>query len=60
MRRPCIFRQRDITKAVRGAVAAGVRVAKVEVDKDGRIVVVVGEPDKTEPDRNEWDTDDTS
>jgi hypothetical protein len=28
--------------------AAGVAVAKVEVDKDGKIVVVVGEPGKAE------------
>jgi hypothetical protein len=41
-RRPCIFRQRDVTKAVKGVAAAGVPVAKVEVDNTGKIVVVVG------------------
>jgi hypothetical protein len=42
-RRPCVFRQRDVTKAVKAVVAAGVAVAKVEVDRDGKIVVVLGE-----------------
>jgi hypothetical protein len=46
-RGPCAFKQSDLTKAVRGVVAAGVSVAKVEVDKTGKIVVVVGEPSKS-------------
>jgi hypothetical protein len=41
-RGPQTFRQGDVTRAVRAVVAAGVSVAKVEVDKDGRIIVVVG------------------
>ena len=47
-RAPQTFRQRDLTRAVRAVTAAGMSVAKVEVDKDGRIVVVVGEPGKIE------------
>ena len=39
-RAPSSFKQRDMTRAVRAVVAAGVKVARVEVDKDGRIVVV--------------------
>ena len=55
-RGPQIFRQRDVTKAVKGVVAAGVPVHKVEVDKAGKIVVVVGEPDKnTRTESNSWD-----
>jgi len=37
-------RQRDVAAAVKGAVAAGVEVARVEVDKAGRIVIVAGKP----------------
>jgi hypothetical protein len=37
-------RQRDVAAAVKGAVAAGVEVARVEVDKDGRITIVAGKP----------------
>jgi len=55
-RGPQNFRQRDVTKAVRAVAAAGMSVAKVEVDKAGKIIVVVGKPDKTkEPEQNEWD-----
>ena len=58
MRRPCVFRQRDVTRAVKAVAAAGVTVAKVEVDKDGKIVVVVGEPSQNRLSTtggNEWD-----
>jgi hypothetical protein len=58
-RGPQTFRQRDVTKAVRAVVAAGVHVAEVRVDKAGNIVVVTGEAGKTEatPDTlgNSWD-----
>ena len=37
-------RQRDVAAAVKGAVAAGVEVARVEVDKEGRITIVAGKP----------------
>jgi hypothetical protein len=57
-RGPQTFRQRDMTRAVRAVAAAGMSVAKVEVDKAGKIVVVVGEPDKTKAEPNEWCVDD--
>jgi len=40
-------RQRDVAAAVKGAVAAGVEVARVEVDKEGRIVIVAGKPSES-------------
>jgi hypothetical protein len=43
-RGPCTFRQKDVTRALKAARAAGVEVAKVEIDKDGKIVVVAGKP----------------
>jgi hypothetical protein len=58
-RGPLSFKATDLTRAVRAVLAAGLSVAKVEVDKGGRIVVVAVEPDKTAPDQsgvmNEWD-----
>ena len=57
-RRPPTFRQRDLTAAVKGAIAAGCAVARVEVDKDGKIVVIVlgKEQSPEKPDgANEWD-----
>ena len=47
-RGPLPFRQTDVSRAVRGAVAAGLTVQRVEVDKAGKIVVVVGEPGKAD------------
>jgi hypothetical protein len=43
-RGPSTFRQQDVTRAVKAVVAAGVHIARVEVDRDGKIVVVVGKP----------------
>ena len=51
------FRQRDLTRAVKGAMAAGLSVARVEVDTTGRIIVIAGKAAETgEPSHvNEWD-----
>ena len=56
-RPPSAFRQRDVTRAIRAAAAAGVDIARVEVTKAGTIVIVTtaaAEPAKQE-DVNEWD-----
>jgi hypothetical protein len=37
------FRQADISRAVKGATAAGLSVSKVEIDQNGKIVIVSGE-----------------
>jgi len=34
------FQQIDVTRAVKGAVAAGLSVGRVEMDRDGRITVI--------------------
>ena len=55
-RRPTYFTQRDATRLMRAALAAGLSVLTIEVDRDGKLVVVTGEPGKTEVSgRNEWD-----
>jgi hypothetical protein len=43
-RGPCTFRQQDVTRALRATVAAGIEVERIEIDKDGKIVVVTGKP----------------
>ena len=55
MARPAAFRQADVARALRAARAAGVQIARVEIDRDGKIVVVVGEPARDDKNRNEWD-----
>jgi hypothetical protein len=53
-RAPSTFRQSDITRAIRGARAAGVDKVRVEITKDGKLVIIAdGEPEPKEP--NEWD-----
>ena len=56
-RGPLTFRQNNVTRMVKAVVAAGVEVLRVEVDKDGKIIVVTSETGKTAPaiGVNEWD-----
>jgi hypothetical protein len=59
MRRHSTFRQRDLTRAVKATVAAGLSVARVVVDKCGKIELVIGDPAHNRPEpqeRNTWDT----
>ena len=43
-RGPNRFKQRDLTRALRGAKAAGIEVGRVEIDQAGKISVVIGPP----------------
>jgi hypothetical protein len=52
----CTFRQRDLTAAIKAAAKSGAAVARVEVRRDGTIVVIMGEPSPaTVPDSNMGD-----
>lgn len=39
-RAPAKFRQADVSRAVRGAIKAGLSVSRVEIDATGKIVIV--------------------
>jgi hypothetical protein len=54
-RAPANFRQADVVRALRAAKAAGVDIARIEIDPNGKIVIVTaGEPvDRSED--NAWD-----
>jgi hypothetical protein len=57
-RAPSTFRQQDVTKAVKAVAAAGVHIARIEIDKAGKIVIITGGAtdqlgENTEA--NEWD-----
>lgn len=43
------FKQQDVTRALRGAGAAGREVLRVEIDREGKIVLVMIEPSSGEP-----------
>jgi hypothetical protein len=53
------FKQRDVTKAIKAAVKAGIAVERVEIDKSGKIVIVTVKAEDTVngggPEENEWD-----
>jgi hypothetical protein len=56
-RRACIFRQTDRKHAIKGVRAAGMEVARVEINNDGVIVVVPSKPEEPadeRPETNEW------
>ena len=59
-RGPCTFRERDVTRAIRGVEAAGKKIRKVEVDKDGKVVIVIAQDDDdaaVDSEKNEWDAE---
>ena len=52
------FKQRDVTAAVKAVADAGFHVARVEVDREGKIAVYTGPPQAgaaAEPEVNGWD-----
>ena len=52
------FRQQDVTRAIKATSAAGVGIARVEIDNAGKIVIVTTEAPDARSDsqeRNEWD-----
>jgi hypothetical protein len=36
------FRQSDLTRALKGAIAAGIKISAVEIDLAGKIVIMTG------------------
>jgi hypothetical protein len=57
-RAPSTFRQQDVTRAVKAVSAAGVHIARVEIDKAGKIVIITtdGADQLAESaEVNEWD-----
>jgi hypothetical protein len=58
-RAPSTFRQQDVTRAVKAVTAAGVHIARVEIDTAGKITIIAAtatESDKGKAGNNEWDT----
>jgi hypothetical protein len=59
MRRPCLFKERDVTRAAKAIRAAGLDIERVEITKDGAIIVFPGKQEQVAgeggEERNEWD-----
>ncbi len=52
--RPATFREADVTRAIRGALKAGLKVTGVEIDAAGRIVVFSGDAATEASARDSW------
>ena len=58
-RGPSTFKQQDVTRAVKAMRAADIEVARVEIDKSGKISIFTGKcskPDESNDAANPWDT----
>ena len=59
--RPASFRQADVSRAVKGATAAGLTIGRIEIDPTGKIVLVAATEaaratiTNRAGDINEWD-----
>lgn len=47
------FTQADLKRAASGIVAAGLAIARIEIDRDGKIVIIPADSGKAGND-NEW------
>ena len=59
MRRPLIFKKTDITRALKGVRAAGMEIRRIEINKEGVIVMVPCNPEEpadASTEANEWDS----
>lgn len=54
-RLPTVFRQSDLVRAVRGAMAGGLSIARVEIETSGKIVLVAETESSSSPnDLDSW------
>jgi hypothetical protein len=53
----CTFKEVDLTRALRAAKKAGAHVARAEIARDGKIVLVLNKDDQapSRSESNEWD-----
>jgi hypothetical protein len=57
-RGPQTFRERDLTRAARAVVKAGIPLERIEIEKSGKITLVTArsqDANKDAPEENEWD-----
>lgn len=50
------FKQSDVTRALKGMEAAGYRAARVEIDPNGKIVVIAESPAANDDGPSDWDS----
>jgi hypothetical protein len=47
-RRVCAFRQADVRRAVQAVRQAGIEIARVEIDREGKIIIVSVTPNTSQ------------
>ena len=51
-----LFKQADVSRAVKGVRSAGLDVSEVKIDREGCMIIVIGkENDKSDANANSWD-----
>ena len=52
-----VFRQQDVTRAIKGVTAAGMNIAQIEIDRDGKIVIIAAAGPRLQGggEENSWD-----
>lgn len=55
MKHPAAFKQSDLTRALKGARAGGLAVARVEIDPNGKIVMLAASAVCAAGEGNSWD-----
>jgi hypothetical protein len=53
---PRTFRQSDLTRALKAVRAAGLDIARVEIDVDGKLIIVAKNGDDAPPQVNDLDS----
>lgn len=52
---PALFKQADVSRALKGAMASGLEVSGFKIDREGSIIVELGSTAKQEETDNGWD-----
>jgi hypothetical protein len=51
----CTLKQIDVTRVARGVIAAGLEVVRMEIDADGKIIVMTGKATSTNEPTTDFD-----
>lgn len=54
MTAPVKFKRDDVKRAASGVLAAGLPIRKVEIDPNGKIIILTGHAKDTADDDDEW------